>query len=152
MIRSGYNGAMRRGSTLIELVLVCTILALLAAVGLPAFAAARDRLAVRHWASLISAAHSRARLAAMAEQRVMLLTITADSITIRAVVSAADTARRWLVAGPATAGVALAGAPRTVPFAPIGLAFGLANGTYTVSRGGAVRQVVVSRYGRVRIN
>ena len=41
--------------------------------------------------------------------------------------------------------------PHTAAFAPSGVAVGASNATYTLRRGGALRQVIVSRYGRVRM-
>lgn len=142
---------MRRGTTLIELLLALAVLSLLLAIALPNLSDTRDRLLAREWAAELVAAHTRARFLALAEQRVMLLTISTDSLLVRAVGSAGDTTERWRSDGPAVSGVTLAGGPRTIAFAPSGVAFGLANATYTLTRGSAVKQVVVSRYGRVRV-
>ncbi len=142
---------MPRGATLLELLLALTLLAAVLAITLPAARDSRDRLLARHWAATVVAAHSRARHTALAEQRVALLTVSADSLVLRAVVAPGDTQTRWRTGGPLLDGVTLTGGPRTIAFAPSGVAFGLANATYTLRRGSALKQVIVSRYGRVRV-
>ena len=56
-----------------------------------------------------------------------------------------------MVACCGVAGVSIQGAPHTTVFAPSGAAMGFANTRLVLSRGGATRQVVVSRLGRVRV-
>ncbi len=141
---------MSRGTTLLELLLVLVIAGILAAVAVPAVGDLRDHLRVDEAATLVAGAHARARLLATVERRVMLLTLTADSLVLRAVESPADTTERWCTAGPAATGVLVFGFPRSVTFAPGGVAFGFANGTYRFTRGTAQAQVIVSRYGRIR--
>lgn len=141
---------MSRGATLLEILLVLVIATVVMAFAAPAVGSLRDRLLVDQEAARVSAAHARARLIASVERRVMVLTLTADSLVLRAIEGPADTTERWRAAGPAGAGVNVTGFPRSVMFAPTGIAFGLANGTYEFTRGSARRQVIVSRYGRVR--
>ena len=141
---------MRRGTTLLEMLLVLVIAAVVTGLAAPAAGALRDQLLVQEAADLVAGAHARARLIASVERRVLVLTLTADSLVLRAVESPADTTERWRAAGPRAARVAVSGFPRNVAFAPTGVAFGFANGTYGFSRGSARKQVIVSRYGRVR--
>jgi prepilin-type N-terminal cleavage/methylation domain-containing protein len=141
---------MPRGTTLPELLFALVILGVLAALTAPAAAALRDRLRVDEAAALVAEAHGRARLLATIERRVMVLTLTPDSVVLRAVETRTDTTERWRAAGPAASGVTVSGFPRTVGFAPSGVAFGFANGSYGFSRGAARKRVIVSRYGRVR--
>ncbi len=141
---------MRSGFTLVDLMLAIIIAASVLLLSLPSAGDIRDRLLVDQAAKEIVIAHARARLYATAEGRVVLLTIRQDSLRVD-VVDGPDTLSRWSAGGPLVAGVALAGAPRTVGFAPIGVSFGVANATYTLSRGSHQKQVVVSRYGRVRL-
>jgi Tfp pilus assembly protein FimT len=140
-----------RGTTLLELALVVVIAGILLAMGVPAVSALRDRLSADGAAAVLVSAHARARMIAAAEGRVVVLSLWADSIVVQAVESPTDTVIRWRGAGPASHRVSLTGLPRQVVFAPNGIPLGLANGTYVASRGGAQRQVVVSRYGRVRV-
>jgi prepilin-type N-terminal cleavage/methylation domain-containing protein len=141
---------MRHGLTLVEILLVILITGLLALFALPGLMRLRDHLAVAEMAALVEAAHARARLVAVAEQRVAVLTLTADSVVVRVVEAPGDTALRWRARGPADRQVDSRGFPRAISFAPSGVAFGFANGTYEFTRGSATRRVIVSRYGRVR--
>ncbi|HEU5155028.1 MAG TPA: prepilin-type N-terminal cleavage/methylation domain-containing protein [Gemmatimonadales bacterium] len=141
---------MPRGLTLVEMLLALVIAGLVCLIALPAAGDLRNRFLVDQAAYEITAAHTKARLTAVVEGRVALLTIRSDSLRLD-VIDGVDTLFRWSAAGPAQAGVTLAGGSRTIPFAPIGVAFSLANGSYSLSRGSRTKQVVVSRYGRVRV-
>jgi prepilin-type N-terminal cleavage/methylation domain-containing protein len=141
---------MQRGFTLIELVLALAIAGIVFLIALPSVGDQRDRLVVEQAAYDIAAAHTRARLTAVVEGRLALLTVRSDSLRLD-VVDGTDTLPRWAGPGPGQSGVLLSGGSRTVPFAPIGVSVGLANATYSLTRGARARQVVVSRYGRVRI-
>jgi prepilin-type N-terminal cleavage/methylation domain-containing protein len=142
---------MQRGFSLTEMVVACLILGVVLAISWPSFSRTRDRLVVAEWATALASAHARARTLALVEQRVALITVAPDSLVLRIVTAGGDTAERWRSPGPASDGVSLGTPPHTTSFAPSGLAFGLSNVTYTLSRGAALKQVVVSRYGRVRI-
>lgn len=142
---------MRRGVTLLELLLVLVLTGTLAALALPAISALHDRLQVEAAARALVGAHHRARFVAVAEQRVTVLDLTTARLILRAIESPADTTPRWDGDGPAALQVQAVGLPRTVSFAPSGVALGVSNATYTLRRGNAVRQVIVSRYGRVRV-
>jgi prepilin-type N-terminal cleavage/methylation domain-containing protein len=142
---------MKRGATLLELLVVLAIAGLVAVIALPSIGALHDRLAVNEAAEVIASAHSRARLVAMAERRIVVLTLTADSLVLGVVESATDTVLRWRASGPAAEGVTTTGVPRRVLFAPSGVTMGVANGSYVLTRGSARRQIIVSRYGRLRV-
>lgn len=142
---------MPRGTTLLELLLALLIAGLLATLAAPAAGALRDRLRTHEAAALVAGAHARARLLAAVEHRAVVLTLTADSLVLRAVETPADTVERWRAPGPSASGVTVSGFPRRIGFAPSGVAFGFANGTYRFTRGAAWREVIVSRYGRVRM-
>ncbi|PYP42167.1 MAG: hypothetical protein DMD43_03890 [Gemmatimonadetes bacterium] len=124
---------MRRGVTLMELLLVLVIVGLLAGVVVPGAGARADRLAVEHQAARLLTAYRAAWLTAIDS--------TPETIG----------ATRRERPGPAAADVALQSPPHTTVFAPNGIAMGLANARHVLARGRAVRQVVVSRLGRVRI-
>jgi len=142
---------MSRGTTLPELLLALIVLGLLTLLAVPAAGRLRDRLAVEAAAQALAGAHARARLVAVTERRNVLLTLAADSLIVHAIESPADTIERWRSAGPAADGVQTTGLPRRISYAPSGVSMGFANGTYTITRGSARRQVIVSRYGRVRV-
>lgn len=141
---------MRRGLTLVELLLVVTIVGLLAAVGGPRLAEALNRISVRNAAQRLVAAHTRARLHSTLHGRVTLLTFRADSLILQAI-DGVDTLPVWQEPGPAASGVTLAGPGHPIVFVPTGLTHGLVNGTWTLSAGGVTRTVVVSRAGRIRL-
>jgi hypothetical protein len=75
--------------------------------------------------------------------------ITADSLTIT-LGHPPDTIRHWSAAGARWSGVTLAGPARAILFRPAGISFSLSNATYSLSRGAARTDVIISRLGRVR--
>ncbi|HEX3234731.1 MAG TPA: GspH/FimT family pseudopilin [Gemmatimonadales bacterium] len=139
---------MRRGITLIELLLVLIVTGLLSAIALPRFATLADDLAVEAAARHLVGAHRRARMIAILESRPVVLTIAPDSLVIR-LGSAGP--QSWRASGPVADGVALAGGAKQIVFSPVGVTAGLSNASFQLTRGGASRTVVVSRLGRVRI-
>jgi len=141
---------MSRGVTLVELLLVLVLIGILTALGGRRFAGTLDRLAVDRAARDLMAAHLRARLTAITEGQHSLLIVTADSLVIR-LGESADSAPLWWGTGAAVEGVTLVGPSRPITFAPTGVTIGFANATYSLRRGEASRQVVVSRWGRVRL-
>ncbi len=140
-----------RGATLLELLVGLTIAGLLLGLALPTGAALHDRVLTDGVAGDILAAYVRARLVAQGEERVTLLLLAPDSTVIRVVEGPADTVIRWRDRGVGAPGVTVTGLPARIRFAPSGVTLGVANLTYTLVRGSVRRQVVVSRYGRVRI-
>jgi prepilin-type N-terminal cleavage/methylation domain-containing protein len=139
---------MRRGLTLLEMLLVLVILGLTTGIGLPAFRRLEDGLAVQHATLGIISAHRRARMSAILRSRSLELTIAADSLVIR---ERGGGLPIWRALGPSSDGVTLAGPARTLSFSPVGLTDGLANATFRLSRGAATRAIVVSRLGRLRV-
>jgi Tfp pilus assembly protein FimT len=139
---------MRRGATLLELVLTLILLGLMLIIALPRLGGLADSLAVDRAAQEIAAAHRRARMSAILRSHVIELTIDATALAIRA---RGDTTLLWHADGPAVDRVVLAGPRRTLTFSPVGITFGLSNASFQLTRGAAVRTVVVSRLGRVRI-
>jgi len=139
---------MRRGVTLIELVLVMTVAGILAGIAYPRVGQLLDGIAVERAARAIAMAHRHARAVAIVRGRRTQLSIAADTIRLRPV---GDTSDSWAHPGPVASGVLLAGPPRVVTFSPVGLATGVSNATYVLTRGASRRTVVVSRLGRVRV-
>ena len=74
---------MRRGLTLIELLLVLTVSGLLFGIALPRFATLADGLAVEQAAQHLVGAQRRARITAILESRQIVLTIAPESLVIR---------------------------------------------------------------------
>jgi len=141
---------MRRGVTLLELAVVLALVGVLAGLALPAARRFADAIAAEHAARSIVAAHRVARFTAIMRSRRTLLTVGADSLTVRAV-QGTDTVTLWVHQGPAAHAVALTGPSYALGFAPTGLPLGVSNATFRLTRGSAVRRVVVSRLGRTRI-
>jgi prepilin-type N-terminal cleavage/methylation domain-containing protein len=139
---------MRRGYTLVESIAVLVIVGILCGIAAPHLTRMLDSAAVTEAANHIVAAHRRARIAAIMRGGVTVLTIDSTAIVIR---PRDDTTTLWREAGPVALGVTLVGPARTVMFSPVGLALGVSNATYTVTRRDARRAVVVSRLGRVRV-
>ena len=144
---------MSRGVTLLELVVVLAVVGILAGTIIPGSAALSDRLAVEHQAARVLVAYRSAWLAARSQQRIAILRVCQDSLSIRTVPGAGspDTLLAWLAPGPAAGGVTLSSPAHTSVFGPDGLAMGLANARHVLTKGGARRQVVVSRLGRIRV-
>jgi prepilin-type N-terminal cleavage/methylation domain-containing protein len=139
---------MRRGSSLLELLLALVIAGLLFCIALPKFGFFRDQLAVGEEAGRIAAAHRRARITAILESHPVALNITPDSLRIAVI---ADSGTAWTAPGPSAHGVTLAGGSRQVTFSPEGITIGVSNVTFRLTRGAASRTVVVSRLGRLRV-
>jgi prepilin-type N-terminal cleavage/methylation domain-containing protein len=137
----------RRGFTLVELIVVSTLIGLLATVGIPKGSRVLDHLRVRQAAHEVWGALSLGRSAAMhrAGYTRVIIDETAGTIHLR---HAADTLRRWPVG--AAHKVTLRATRDTLTFAPTGLGYGASNTTIVVSRGRRADTLVVSRLGRVR--
>jgi Tfp pilus assembly protein FimT len=140
----------RRGALLLELVLVLLVAGLVVGIAMPAFRRPLDRLAADRAAIDVAAAHTRARIASVAHNRVSRLVITPDSLIIT-LGHPPDTTRFWTGVGPRASSVTLAGPARPITFRPAGISFGLSNSTYSLTRGNARTDVIVSRLGRVRM-
>ena len=139
---------MRRGVTLLELALVLAIMGLLVGIAIPRFQGLADRLAVHHAALELVSAHRRARIRAILQNRMVELTIRADTLAIRIPGTAGDL---WHAPGPDADGVSLSGPTRPLVFSPVGLTVGVSNASFRLSRGAATRTVIVSRLGRLRV-
>jgi Tfp pilus assembly protein FimT len=139
---------MRRGATLLELLLVLVNIGTLTANAEPRVRGFTDGLAVNRAAIEIASAHRRARISAILQSRIVELTISTGTLAIRPRGASADT---WRAAGPVALGVTLAGPSRIITFSPVGISMGVSNASFRLSRGAASRTVVVSRLGRLRI-
>lgn len=139
---------MRAAFTLPEAVLVLALIGLLLGIAVPQTMRALDRIEVAAAAGHIAAAHGRARLMAITQSQVVVLSVDSLGLTIR---PRGFPTPLWSEAGPASFGVSLVGSSRTFTFSPEGFSLGLSNATFRLSRGVATRSVIVSRLGRVRI-
>lgn len=138
---------MRNGTTIVELLVVLGLLALLGVGVLPASGGARDRIVVRSASNAFAHVLRTARLAAR-QSGGARIQVELDSARVRLI----RQGRPDEVLALATEfGVSIdAPGPRTpeLRFDALGLGR-FASRTFTLSRGQAVRKVVVSAYGRV---
>jgi prepilin-type N-terminal cleavage/methylation domain-containing protein len=139
---------MRRGVTLVELLIVLVLTGMLALVAAPRLMALRDALALRDETVRLVAALDAARGAAIRLGGTVGLTL-ADTGYVVTALAAQPQFVAWSAPGPQARGQQLAGAGSTIAFGAAGLAVGAANRTLTLSRGSVSRRVVVSRLGRV---
>lgn len=141
---------MRHGVSLVELLVVLTLIGVLTGIALPKLAFFRDRLAVEREANALAIAVRSARVEALRRNRIVLVRTAPDSMVLLAVGSG-DTTVVWRRPGPSASGTALRAPMGQIPIAPNGLPVGAANGTWFYDRGAASRRVIISRYGRVRV-
>lgn len=140
---------MRPAYTLVELVLVCTFVAIVAGMALPRGKYLLDGLRVRQAAHEVSGAIALTRAAAIRRGQAARLVVDRPAGSIR-VESDGDT----LVLRPLRAMhyVQLHATRDTVTFGANGLGVGIANSTIVVSIGARAETVVVSRMGRARVS
>lgn len=141
---------MRKGTTLVELLIVIAVLAALAALAAPSLPRLLAGAYTERAARELTAAHRVARFTAIMQSRPALLAVFPESLVVR-VLRESDTITVWRAAGPAALGVSLEGPGYPLAFAPTGMPRGLANATYRLQRGATRRQVIISRLGRLRI-
>jgi prepilin-type N-terminal cleavage/methylation domain-containing protein len=139
---------MRQAFTLPELLLVLALGSILLGLAIPRLSAALDRIEVAAAASHIVAAHQRARLTAVTQGLVAVLSVDPRALTIR---RRGQTTPLWSEAGPAAHWVSLVGPARQFTFSPEGFSLGLSNATIRLTRGNASRTVIISRLGRIRV-
>lgn len=138
---------MRRGATLAELVVVCTIIAIAAGVAVPRARGVVDGLRVRQAAHEVSSAVMLARAAAIRRGELSRLIVDPTRGTLR-LESGADTLLRRDLRRLHR--VSLRASQDTITYAPSGLGFGVSNSTVIVSLGIRAETVTVSRLGRAR--
>jgi Tfp pilus assembly protein FimT len=136
--------------SLVDLLLAIALTGALLAGGATSLGRFTDRSRVEAVAGSLQNAYRRAQSVARAWGRPAEIVISPDSIVIRALSQSSPTVV-WRETGPAALGVAVAPALHVLAFAPSGLAMGAANVSHVLTRGGARRQVIVSRLGRVRV-
>jgi len=140
-----------RGYTLLEIILVLTLLSLAALMAVPSFVRGRDTLAVRSARADIASAIAIARSAAILNGG-SRVTIDADSARVTVHTSAGDTVRNT-TGLRALYGVNLQsdrGSPVVLHFDALGIGR-VNNVTLRVTRGSQIAQLIISSYGRVRL-
>ncbi|MEO6865959.1 MAG: GspH/FimT family pseudopilin [Gemmatimonadaceae bacterium] len=137
----------RSGFSLLELVVVATIIGVAAGVAIPRTRYLIERIAVRGAADDAAAMLELARHTAM--MRGDRISVDIDSAPARLTMRAGnDTLRRR--DEKAIHGVRYAATRPSVVYSQLGMGFGVSNLTLVVTRGTAAETVTVSRLGRVR--
>lgn len=138
---------MRRGYTLLEQLVVLTVLAILLTIVGPRTLTALDRSAVRNARMQLVSVLGSAR--GSAQSRAEKVSVAMDSTAgLLRILAGADT----LLVRPLRAelGVAFAASRDNVTYGASGRGFGAANSTIVLSRGAAAETVYVARLGRAR--
>src|SRR6185503_2589704 len=109
---------MRRGVSLLELLVVLAVVGILAGIVVPSSAALADRLAVEQQAARLVMAYRSTWVAARMQQRLALLRVSPDTLAIRTIRGAGDpdTLLAWIAPGPRAAGVTLSSPAHTSVF------------------------------------
>lgn len=138
---------LRRGTTIVELVVTLAIIGVLTSITVPRVVMMMDRASVKGATQDVVLTLATARAAA--SRRSTYVSFVADPRTgrVRAVSGGEILLERDLLR---TRGVRLEASRESVTFAPGGLGWGAANTTVIVSRGAKSDTIVMSRLGRVR--
>lgn len=137
----------RRGLTLLELVLTCTFVGLVAGIALPRAASMLDAIRVSQAAHEVAGAVTLARAAAIRRADPARLIVDSARDELRIEVGGDTLHRRAL---GAMHRVDLRASRDTITYAANGLGYGIANSTIIVSLGQRAETVTVSRLGRMR--
>lgn len=135
---------MRAAFTLIEMLIVCVIIGVVAAIAAPRVRGSLDSLAVE--------AAGRDIVNALAAGRLAALRHGGADVRLDSLSATVNAAGQTLLAHEIVRvhGVRMRATPPVVRYAATGLATGLSNGSVILSRGARVDTVVISRLGRVR--
>lgn len=140
---------MRRGFTLVEMVMVLLIAGVAVSLALPRFGGLLDAIAADAAARDVTTALAVTRNAAVMWATRARLSISQDSLKIDRLEDGVwRPYARW--AGASSRGATLQVTNPEVIFGPTGVGWGAANTTVVLKRGLHVATVVMSRLGRVR--
>jgi prepilin-type N-terminal cleavage/methylation domain-containing protein len=137
----------RRGFSLLELIVVIMIAGIVVALALPRFTKARDAAAVHAAVGELGALYAAARQEAIARRAAVAVRIDTAGRAVELRVADARLVRRAL---GEIYGVGLGTNRDSTVYDPRGIGFGLSNVTIVVRRGSVVHTLTMSRLGRVR--
>lgn len=139
---------MRRGFTLLEVIMVLVVLGLLATLVTPRITSRLDRLAVEQATSEIATFYRAARFRAVTRSTRIRVEIGLDSL--RAVFEGNTDSLSAQRSGPSRHGVGLRTTQRVLRIGPTGLGWGATNTTIVLTKGTAAESLTVSRLGRMK--
>jgi prepilin-type N-terminal cleavage/methylation domain-containing protein len=139
---------MRRGFSLLELLVVLTILGILLALLTPRWAGQRDRLAVHRATTEVASFYHAARFAAILRSRQVRMEFAAG--LLQAVYEGWTDSTFLVRAGPDRHGVTLEASRAVIRIGPDGLGSGAANTRLVLRRGAAADTLTTSRLGRLK--
>lgn len=140
---------MRKATTIIELILALSIIAILSAIAYPRITGLLDGIHVRGTATEIHALFNSARHHAITRSERITVSIDTARGSI-ALVADSDTIRERIFFD--THGVTLAANRKSFTFSPIGIGYGAGNMTLVIRRHARADSVFVSRLGRIRLD
>jgi prepilin-type N-terminal cleavage/methylation domain-containing protein len=140
---------MRRGFSLLELLVVLTIVGTLVALVAPRWARLRDRLAVHRAATEVTGFYHAARYAAILRARHVRIEFGSGRLEATYEGGTADSAFLIRV-GPERHGVLLEASRAVLRIGPDGLGSGAANTRLVLRRGTAADTLTTSRLGRLK--
>lgn len=140
---------MRKAATILELVLVLSIVAILSAIAYPRLNRLLDGIHVRGTAAEIHSLFSSARHYAITRSERITVQIDTARGSI-ALVAGTDTIRQRAFFD--AHGVTLAANRASFTFSPIGIGYGAGNMTLVIRRHARADSVFVSRLGRIRLD
>jgi Tfp pilus assembly protein FimT len=138
---------MRRGYSLVQMLVVLAIIAVLCGISIRRLSDARDGSAVRGAATQVATAFALARSAAVLRASRVAVVIDPNAATLRVLAEAETLHVRAL---HSEFGVTLEATRDSVAYGPTGRGYGAANSSIILRRGSAADTVFVSRLGRVR--
>jgi prepilin-type N-terminal cleavage/methylation domain-containing protein len=139
---------MNRGVTLVEVLMVVTLVGVLSALGVPRVFRAQDRIAVARATSEVASFYHAARYGAILRARMVRIEFGAEAL--RAVYEGVTDSTFLLRPGPGRHGVSLAASRAEVRVSPNGMGYGAANTTLILRRGTAADTLTMSRLGRLK--
>lgn len=137
----------RQGFTMVEIVLVCIVIGIVAAIAVPKMGSTVNSLRLRQAAHDVAGAVTLARAAALRRSDYARLIVDSTEGQIR-IESGGDTLLNRSIRKQYR--VNIRATRDTITYAANGLGFGVANSTIVVSIGQRAESVTVSRLGRMR--